>query len=70
MAEILVINDDPQERSLIVDHLVQVGYAVRAAEQSYCVSTDPFESHDLLIVDTEAVRRDIDAIQELLAPSA
>ena len=66
MAEILVIDDDPGERSLIFDQLGEAGHTVRAPDQANPVPGESVETHDLLIVGTEAIRRDADAIQEIL----
>ena len=66
MAEILVIDDDSRERSLIFDQLGEAGHTVRAPDQGDRVPGESAETHDLLIVGTEAIRRDADAIQEIL----
>ena len=66
MAEILVIDDDSRERSLIFDQLGEAGHTVRAPDQENGVVGEPAKAHDLLIVGTEAIRRDADAIQEIL----
>ena len=66
MAEILVVDEDPWERSLIFEQLGEAGHTVRAPDQENGVIGEPAEAHDLLIVGTEAIRRDADAIQEIL----
>ena len=66
MAEILVVDEDSCERSLIFDKLGEAGHTVRAPDQENGVVGEPAKAHDLLIVGMEAIRRDADAIQEIL----